>query len=228
MVPGSHLLALPSTPTLSPAKTGFAVGHCDGARCGARALIRTLPSLRESPTPIRTPDSDTFKRPRMGTDAPAHVPGDDPTQRPNEPPSMSDPATTIRAACLCGTVRIDADLPASEAGHCHCGNCRRAHGAGVWTWVTFAADRVRVASGADSLTRYVTDTDATRGFCSVCGSTLTYESPRWPNTVDISYANLLDPVGIAPSRHSYADRSPEWLPILDDIPKFGGENGDAP
>jgi hypothetical protein len=135
---------------------------------------------------------------------------------------------TIHAACLCGTVQLEADLPTERVGHCHCDNCRRAHGAGIWTWATFRPDRVRIVSGADAMTRYVSDTSATRSFCSVCGSTLLYESPRWPDVLDISVANILEDLEAAPSRHAYADRSPGWCPILDDLPRLGGPTGMEP
>lgn len=135
------------------------------------------------------------------------------------------PTENVEASCLCGHVRLQADLPPLRVGHCHCENCRRAQGAGVWTWAAFASDRVRVLSGEADLASYVSDTEATRRFCRVCGSTLTYESPRWPNLIDLSVANLDGPLGTAPSRHNYADRSPDWCPILDDLPRLGGATG---
>ncbi len=135
---------------------------------------------------------------------------------------------TIHATCLCEHVRIEADLPTERVGHCHCVNCRRAHGAGIWTWAAFRPERVRIVSGEDALTRYVSDTEATRSFCSICGSTLTYESPRWPDILDISLANIREPLDGAPSRHAYADRSPSWCPILDDLPRLGGPSGQDP
>ena len=135
---------------------------------------------------------------------------------------------TVTSSCLCGCVRIEAALPVSHMGHCHCDNCRRAHGAGIWTWATFSTDQVRVVEGATELSKYVSDTDATRSFCRVCGSTLLYESPRWPGKIDLSVANIEGELGMSPSRHAYADRSPVWCPILDDLPQLGGESGMEP
>ncbi len=136
--------------------------------------------------------------------------------------------TTVAVACYCGAVRFEASLPTERIGHCHCDNCRRAHGAGVWTWATFPEERVRVVAGGDALVRYQSDTEAVRSFCRVCGTTLTYESPRWPGVIDLSVANFLEPLDAQPSRHAYADRAPDWLPILDDLPQYGGPSGDTP
>ena len=136
--------------------------------------------------------------------------------------------TSVRAACLCGRVEFEVELPPERVGHCHCDQCRRAHGAGVWTWATFTVDRVRVVSGAADLQAFQSTTGATRQFCRVCGSTLTYESPRWPGVIDLSVANFLEPLDAAPTHHSYADRSPVWCPILDDLPQRGGPTGTEP
>ena len=138
------------------------------------------------------------------------------------------PETTVHTTCLCGNVKLEATLPPTHLGHCHCDNCRRAHGAGVWTYATFLRDQVRVVTGAEDLIGYTSDTEATRKFCRVCGSTLTYESPRWPDALDLSLANIQEPVAMVPSRHNYADRSPDWCPILDDLPRLGGPDGLTP
>lgn len=134
----------------------------------------------------------------------------------------------ITATCLCKCVRIEATLPAKSIGHCHCDNCRRAHGAGLWTWAAFPQDQIRIAAGRTELVSFVSDTEATRRFCRICGSTLTYESPRWPGLIDISVANFEEPLDAAPSGHVYADRSPDWCAIHDDLPQLGGESGSEP
>ena len=134
----------------------------------------------------------------------------------------------VRVSCLCGRVLIEAELPSERIGICHCNNCRRAHGAGSWTWATFPLARVRVTAGEDDLIGYSCDVGSTRRFCRVCGSTLLYESPRWPGLLDLSVANMLDPLDAKPDRHTYADRAPDWDPILDDLPRLGGESGVEP
>ena len=134
----------------------------------------------------------------------------------------------LHVSCLCGRVRITAVRPSKKAGHCHCDNCRRAQGAGVWTWVTFPAEAVHVERGEEDLRSYMSGTEAIRRFCGVCGSSLTFSSPRWPGLVDLSAANFEEPLDREPSHHTYADRSPEWCPILDDLPRRGGAGGMQP
>ena len=137
-------------------------------------------------------------------------------------------SNTVQGSCLCGRVRFEAELPTRFVAHCHCVNCRRAHGAGLVTFAGFPEGQFRITAGEESLTDYLTDTEATRRFCGRCGSTLTYSSPRWPDEVHVAVANLLDPLDQLPTEHAYADRSPDWCPILDDLKQHGGESGVEP
>ena len=139
---------------------------------------------------------------------------------------MSD--APLRAACLCGAVRLEADPPSKFLAHCHCENCRRAHGAAFVTWIGFPRAAFRVAGGADELARYATDTGATRSFCRRCGSTLLYESPRWPDDVHVAAGALLDPPDRAPGAHVYADRAVGWCALADELPRYGGPDGTTP
>jgi hypothetical protein len=125
-------------------------------------------------------------------------------------------------------VQIEVTLPSIECTHCHCSNCRRAHGAAFVTFVGFPTDQFRVSSGDDRRVRYLTETGATRSFCSVCGSTLTYESPRWPGEVHVALANLEWPIDKSPGDHIYVDHKAPWWEIHDSLPQRGGETGLEP
>jgi hypothetical protein len=35
----------------------------------------------------------------------------------------------VRGSCLCGGVKYEITGPLMRSGHCHCSNCRKAHGA---------------------------------------------------------------------------------------------------
>ena len=129
---------------------------------------------------------------------------------------------------MCGRVRYEAELPTKWVAHCHCENCRRAHGAGLVTWAGFPTEKVRFVAGEAELVDYFTETEATRRFCGRCGSTLTYASPRWPDELHLAVANLLDPLDQLPAGHAYSDRSPDWCPIHDDLKRYGGESGTEP
>ena len=86
---------------------------------------------------------------------------------------------SVPGACYCGRIQFAVQSPPRFVCHCHCENCRRAHGAGFVTWAGFPAAQFAFEQGEGDLGRYMTDTGATRSFCKICGTTLFYESPRW-------------------------------------------------
>ena len=138
---------------------------------------------------------------------------------------MQDP---IRCHCLCGRVQLHASQPPTNGAHCHCENCRRAHGAAFVSWLCFDADAVEVFAGEQEFATYVTETDAQRRFCTNCGTTLTFASERWPGSIDLAMANIIDPVPEVEWRHTNADRDPEWSKGLDGLKRCGGQDGMQP
>jgi hypothetical protein len=139
---------------------------------------------------------------------------------------MSDDlVSTVTGACACGAVRFELDPPSRFCTHCHCENCRRAHGAAFVTWVGFAKDQLRLVSGDAELRRYRTETEATRSFCATCGTTLFYEGPRWPEEVHVARAVIPGPIDREPQAHFYVDHAASWWRIADALPQYGGESG---
>jgi hypothetical protein len=133
----------------------------------------------------------------------------------------------VAGGCLCGTVRYLLTLPARFCAHCHCGNCRRAHGAAFVTYAGFRENQVRL-DGGTSLKRFVTSSGSTRSFCGECGSTLFYEGPRWPGELHVVVANIEGDIEKPPAAHVFVDHGAEWWEIGDDLPQFGGSSGTEP
>ena len=136
---------------------------------------------------------------------------------------MSEQVTS--GHCLCGGIRFELRAEPRFACHCHCENCRRAHGAGVVTWVGHQRDELVFDEGEDLLLRYLSESGATRSFCGRCGTTLFYESERWPGEVHVAAGALAEGSELAPKLHVSADRAPAWCPIVDELPRHGGEGG---
>ena len=134
----------------------------------------------------------------------------------------------VGGSCYCGLVRFEVTLPSTFCSHCHCNNCRRAHGAAFVTFVGFPAEQVEMTSGRDDLRRYRTETGATRSFCGRCGTTLFYEGPRWAGELHVTLASLDGEIDRAPSHHVFADHRASWWTITDSLPQRGGETGTEP
>ena len=142
--------------------------------------------------------------------------------------SQKNVPASLTGSCLCGAVEFEARLPSKFCSHCHCSNCRRAHGAAFVTWVGFPQEQVKTMTGADSLHHYLTDTKATRSFCSRCGSTLFFAAPRWPGEIHVARANIKGEIDRDPSSHFYVDHRASWWTIADSLPQYGGDTGAEP
>jgi hypothetical protein len=137
-------------------------------------------------------------------------------------------ASTVEGTCTCGKVRFELTLPTNWVAHCHCENCRRAHGAGFVTYAGIPKDAFRFLQGEEQLTRFESDSNSYRRFCSTCGSTLLFAGERWPDEVHVIVANLLGPLDKLPGAHAYSDRAPDWCPVTDELPRYGGSTGTEP
>ena len=120
----------------------------------------------------------------------------------------------VTGSCLCGDVAFEIDFPTNWSAHCYCSLCRRAHGAGVVTWVGVARERFRLVHGKELLKWYRSTIPARRGFCSECGSTLLFESTRWPGEIHVAVANLDGELDRRPEGHAYYTDHVDWLGVV--------------
>lgn len=128
----------------------------------------------------------------------------------------------IHGGCLCGAVRFTAELPSKWCAHCHCKMCRRAHGAGYVTWVGFESPRFKLEAGEHLLQWYESSSGARRGFCKTCGSTMLFESARWPGETHIALGCIEDPIDREPQANVFFDSHVNWMPINEALKIFSG------
>ena len=127
--------------------------------------------------------------------------------------------------CLREGIRFEVDEPTKWCAHCHCSLCRRAHGAGYVTWFGVDRDRFRITDGEGLLAWYQSTSEARRGFCSRCGSTLFFSSERWADEMHIALAHMVGPIDKEPQGHVFFDSKAEWVHVDDGVPRFGGDSG---
>ncbi len=132
----------------------------------------------------------------------------------------------VHGGCYCGGVRFRATLPSLFCAHCHCRNCRRAHGAAFVTYAGFPEGRFAITAGEELLVRYRTDTGATRSFCRLCGTTLLYEGPRWAGEVHVALACMDEEIDRLPQAHVNVDHKAGWWSFDDTLPRRGGTSAD--
>lgn len=108
--------------------------------------------------------------------------------------------------CLCGAVRVHAELQSASFDACHCGMCRRWGGGPLMAVDAGAGLRLE---GEESVSVYGSSDWAERGFCKHCGTHLFYRLKG-----EQHYAVPLGLVeGDLPWRFReqiFIDRKPDW------------------
>lgn len=126
--------------------------------------------------------------------------------------------TVLEGGCLCGAVRYRIMGPASNPCFCHCASCRRATGATMVPWATFALESVRIVRGR--LSEFRSSAEVSRGFCAHCGTSLTYRHEGRAGEIDVTLSTLDDPTLLPPRMHVWVkDRLP-WVVIGDELPQL--------
>jgi len=121
--------------------------------------------------------------------------------------------------CLCGAVRYRLRGALKFAGHCHCRSCQRAVGAGFTTWAGVEKENFEVTKGRIKICE--TSPGVERGFCDICGTSLTYVSEKgWPGVVSVLAPTLDDPGFAEPTAHVYVEHRLPWVKLDDGLPTF--------
>jgi hypothetical protein len=128
------------------------------------------------------------------------------------------PALNYEGGCLCGRVRYVARGEATNLCFCHCRSCRRATGAPMVPWGTFAAASFAIVQGR--VAEYRSSPGVTRGFCGDCGTSLTYRRDDRSGEIDVTLASLDEPAALEPAVHIWVEDKPRWLVINDGRAQF--------
>ena len=116
--------------------------------------------------------------------------------------------------CLCGAIEIEIRGKLRDVVVCHCGQCRRQHGAPPsYTSAPWSNVTVR---GEKNLRWYQSSAQARRGFCRLCGSSLFWE-PIGEGRVAIAAGCLVKPTGLRTVRHIYVAEKADFDEITDGL-----------
>ena len=130
--------------------------------------------------------------------------------------------------CLCRAVQFEFEGDPVATFHCQCETCRRATSSPMTTWLTVAKAGFRFIKGAPAY--YGSSPGVRRGFCTTCGSPLSYENDKMPKEIDLYAAALNDPTAVAPTRHVFAREQLPWFEVHDTLPRYATtmRGGDPP
>jgi hypothetical protein len=133
---------------------------------------------------------------------------------------MTEGQGTITGGCMCGAVRYEASGDPLSVIFCHCESCRKHTGAPVVTLAGFKKDQVRYTAGERAT--YESSPGVLRGFCSRCGTPLTWEGDgdELGPLVEIHVGTTDNATKLAPQLHvHFAERIP-WFEVSDNLPRY--------
>lgn len=131
---------------------------------------------------------------------------------------MSTNQRERRGRCLCRAIGFTTTGAPLFVALCHCESCRRATGGALVAACGFR--RRDVAFDGMAPTYYTSSPGVRRGFCPRCGTSLTFESTRWPDDVHLMVGNFNAPEDFAPQCHVFAAERLSWLHIADGLPRY--------
>ena len=115
----------------------------------------------------------------------------------------------MTGGCQCGQVRYEARITDDDAYLCHCRMCQRATGGVSIAFKSIAKADLRWTTRQPD--RFRSSPFAARGFCSACGTPLTYEGDDH-DQLDLTVGSFDEPWQFRPTSHAGVESwHPEWL-----------------
>jgi hypothetical protein len=124
---------------------------------------------------------------------------------------------TLEGGCLCGATRYRVEGRLRPVIACHCGQCRKTsghHGAAT----AVAREGFSLLSGEGAITWYPSSPGVRRGFCSVCGSNLFWDSEA-KREICIMAGTLDQPTGLALESHIFVGEKADYYEVGDGLPQ---------
>lgn len=125
---------------------------------------------------------------------------------------------TLTGGCFCDAVRFEVSGPEKFACFCHCHSCQHAAGAPVVAWATYARSTLRVTRG--EMHFYHSSPGVTRGICSACGTSISYEHVERPGEIDLTLNSLDNPSAPVLKAHIWTEDKAPWLMLDDNLPVY--------
>jgi len=120
--------------------------------------------------------------------------------------------------CLCRKIRYCATGTPMTPSHCHCELCRKSSGAPLVSWASFRSRDFSFTQGKPA--RFDSSPIAFRQFCPDCGTQLTFQFLRSPDSIDVTLGSLDHPQTITPADHIWTKRQIPWIKLADGLPRF--------
>jgi hypothetical protein len=134
---------------------------------------------------------------------------------------MTDSAPIRSGGCLCGAVRYETHGVLRPVVMCHCKQCQRQTGSVMAATASRLQDFRLLAQ--EPLRWFAASSEAQRGFCANCGSTLFWQA-HGRDYVSIAAGTLDDTRGLHIACHIFVADKGAYYEIEDDTPHIEDGN----
>ena len=124
----------------------------------------------------------------------------------------------LTGGCHCTAIRYEAGSQPFNRTNCHCTMCRGTTGAPCVAWFSVSVAHFRFTKGTPM--QYRASGHATRNFCPICGTQLTFFDDASPEEIDITTCSLDDATDVGPQDHTFTASQVPWLKLADGLPSY--------
>lgn len=124
----------------------------------------------------------------------------------------------LTGGCHCGKIRYQLTAYPFDGDFCHCRDCQKITGAPTSAWMDVKKSQLTWQQGNPS--EYTSSQAIRRGFCTSCGSTLSYRSIEHDNYISLAITTLDNPNLMSPNYHIYGEQQVSWLQLTDSCKKY--------
>lgn len=114
-------------------------------------------------------------------------------------------------SCLCGNVALEATGAPSSVAACHCQSCRKHTGAPAAVFADYLASQVSFTNVYPAV--YESSAGVRRGFCNVCGSTISYQADNFPDMIHLHIGVFDFPEKFTPRTNENTETKLSWLRV---------------
>jgi hypothetical protein len=122
-------------------------------------------------------------------------------------------ATDLQGSCQCGGVQFRIRPPFRDVIACHCVQCRKL--SGHFTAATAVRPEHLALDADTTLKWYRASSEAKRGFCDTCGSTL-FWAPDSGDRISVYAGSLDGDTGLVLREHIFLSEQGDYYTIADD------------
>jgi hypothetical protein len=137
---------------------------------------------------------------------------------------MSPWGKRLTGGCQCGAVRYQLATSPLRASICHCRMCQKACGQPFMAFTFVKTPDLRWTRGAPSVFR--SSNMAQRGFCSACGTPLTYQFHS--DAIAVMTGSLDDPTVAPPTEQYGVESMVPWCATIGGLPRIRTDDDQGP